>query len=183
MSSIDNKYSSHHFWIDEEHVPYFLKAFSENRAEFGKAKFGIESLPDGGWLALLTDASTRETMTFCAYVYAELPEDDGREVVPVPEEAKFDTTFLSEATAQEDDEEHFDEEPEEGTDEGNAPEDEEEGEEDEDLSDLSDTPEGKEVKAKLRKVKVKKVVPAERKLAAAATVVSTENKSVTIEGS
>lgn len=168
--------------VEDEELPYYLKAYREQRANWPYSGFVVAAYPEGKWSVTLHNVTSREAVEFCAFVYAELPEEESPASQGAAEES-FDPSFLAQASAQEDDEEHF----EEVEDEESEEEADDEGEEDdESLSDLSDTPEGQEVKAKLAKagrVKLKKAVPAERRLAAAAVVVPTENKSVSIEGS
>lgn len=171
--------------VEDEELPYYLKAYREQRSNWPRSGFVVAAYPEGKWSVTLHNVTSREAVEFCAFVYAELPEEESPASQRAVEEESFDPSFLAQASAQEDDEEHFEEVEDEESEE-EADDEEEGGEDDESLSDLSDTPEGQEVKAKLKaggRVKLKRAVPAERKLAAAATVVPTENKSVSIEGS
>lgn len=157
--------------VSTEEIPYFLKNYDDRKAKLPNAGLAFGAHPNG-WVMRLTNVTTREVLEFCANVYAEIPE----EVSPVraPEEAVSEAAELMKEIP-------FEEEPEEDIDEDDAAEEEEESEED-----FSNTPEGREVKAKLKKVRVaakKTTRPSERRLAEAANVVTTDNKSVTIEGS
>lgn len=171
--------------VSTEELPYFLKNYDDRKAELPNAGLAFGAHPNG-WVMRLTNVTTREVLEFFAYVYADMPEEavheeapiSEEEGAPVPTKEEFVKGLAEYSKSLDEEDDVF----EEDTDEDNAPE--EEDEEDESLSDLSDTEEGREVKAKLKKVvKVRKAVPSERKLAEAATVVSTGNKAVTIEGS
>lgn len=170
--------------VSTEELPYFLKTYDERKYEMTDPGFTIGAHPDG-WVLRLANVTTREALEFFAYVYADMPEETVHTDAPISEAAELMRGIPME-TEEVPDEELEDQNswPEEADPEEDS---EEEDSEDESLADLSDTEEGREVKAKLKKVvKVRKAVPSapsERKLAEAATVVSTGNKSVTIEGS
>lgn len=169
--------------VSTEELPYFLKTYDDRKADLPNAGFNISAHPDG-WILRLANVTTREVLEFFAYVYADMPEETVHMEAPISEAAELMRDIPMETEEVPDEElEGQDSWPEEADPEEDS---EEEESEDESLADLSDTEEGREVKAKIRKVKVRKAVPSapsERKLAEAATVVPTGNKNVTIEGS
>lgn len=74
--------------LDEEDLSVFTKVYKELKSTFrSRTQMALIHLADDIWSFSIIGLTTREWITFCAFVYNELPEEEteGREVVQAPE--------------------------------------------------------------------------------------------------